>query len=64
MTRRYGSKEITRPEAKAQLIQLLYGCTPEKLASFTVDGLCRTHRVDERTVEYELTIARQKRGIA
>ena len=59
--KRAKSAVVSNVKALAQLKSLLYGCTDERLASFDVDFLCRTHRVDRRTAEYELTIARQKR---
>jgi hypothetical protein len=34
------------------------------LPTITVEQLCRTYRVPEKVAEYELTIARQKRGVA
>lgn len=55
---------ISAAAAKAQLVTMLYQCRPEALAGFTVDGLCATHRVDRKVAEYELQIARQKRGVA
>ena len=55
-------RQITQVEAKAQLARLLYGCRPEKLAEYTVDGLARMYRVAPREIEYALTIARQKRA--
>ncbi|UIJ43778.1 hypothetical protein LZK98_11815 [Sphingomonas cannabina] len=61
--RRWGAPQLGASEAKAQLIARLYGCTDAALARLTVDDICRFHRVDRRLAEYELTIARQKRGV-
>lgn len=57
-------QSLTQQQAKTQLVAYLYGCRAEMLTAITVGQLCRTYRVDERTAEYELTIARQKRGAA
>lgn len=59
---RFPDKQITQQAARTQLASLLSGCTDERLAAFTVGGLARIHRVPEREIEYELTIARQRRA--
>ncbi|WP_447724594.1 hypothetical protein [Sphingomonas koreensis] len=58
---KYPDKQLSCLAAKNQLLALLTGCTDERLASFTVDGLCRMYRVQEREIEYHLTIERQNR---
>lgn len=58
---RFADKQIGAAQAKAGLVALLTNCTDANLAAFTVDGLTRMYRVDAKTVEYELTIARQRR---
>ena len=60
--RSYGSKTVTARSARTQLIQLLYSCTPERLAALTVDALVSMYRVDRREAECELIVARQKRA--
>ncbi|MBE7186046.1 MAG: hypothetical protein INR68_16740 [Methylobacterium mesophilicum] len=62
MRRALPQKEVTAAQAKTQLMTLLYSARPAALATFTVEDLCRMYRVPERVVEYELTIARQKRA--
>jgi hypothetical protein len=48
--------------AKGKLMAFLYQCTPVVLATITVDNLVARYRVDRRTAEYELIVARQKRA--
>lgn len=55
-------KQVTPALARTQLVSLLYSCRPAMLATYTAESLCRMYRVDARTAEYELTIARQKRA--
>lgn len=60
---RYGTNPETVAEARARLVQLLYCCRPHMLDVHTVDSLARTHsKVPLREIEYQLTIARQKRA--
>lgn len=59
---RHPDKRETQVNAKARLVSILYGCTAQRLAQFTAEGLAATHNCDVRVCEYELTIARQKRG--
>lgn len=51
---------ITVAAARAQLKAVL--ANARSLDHFTVDQLARCYRVSAREIEYELTIARQKRG--
>ncbi len=62
--RKQPDKQITQVQAKAQLQSLLWGCTEECLAQFTVDGLAPMYRVPRKEIEYELTVIRQKRAEA
>jgi hypothetical protein len=59
---KFASKQLSVTEAKAQMLQLLCGCTDQRLAALTVDGLMASFRVDRKTAEYHLTIARQNRS--
>lgn len=59
---KYPSKQISGTEAKGQMLALLHGCTDQRLGLLTVDGLMASFRVDRKTAEYHLTIARQHRG--
>jgi hypothetical protein len=49
--------------AKQALVSLLYGCTPERLASFTAQGLAASYRVPIAEAERMLAKARQGRMI-
>jgi hypothetical protein len=57
--RRWGASQISSSRAKAALSMLLAGCTPERLASFTVEGLAVSYNVPVSTVEKMLARARQ-----
>jgi len=59
---KYPSKQISAGEAKTQMMLLLNGCTDQRLAALTVDGLMASYRVDRKLAEYHLTIARQNRA--
>lgn len=59
---KFPDKRESQRSAKARMVAMLYGCRPAALDRFTVDGLAATHSVPVREVEYELTIARQKRA--
>lgn len=54
----------TKMDAKQAMVQFLYVCRPERLSTITVDQLQQRHGVPRKIAEYELTIARQKRGVA
>lgn len=60
--RGFGSKRISSRGSLAQLRLLLSGCTDGALNSFTVDRLAAMYDVAPKELEYELTIARQKRA--
>ena len=60
--RSYGTKALSKPKATMMLTQLLYGCTPERLASFTAEGLSGSYNVPLATVERMLGEARGRRG--
>jgi hypothetical protein len=60
-SRRYPSR-ITGKQAEAALVQLLYGCTPERLASMTAESLAGSYRVPLATAEKKLAAARVDRG--
>lgn len=60
MSRRgWGSKSISQTRAATALTQLLCGCTPERLASFTAAGLAGSYNVPLPQVEAMLAKARQ-----
>lgn len=59
---RFGRDPLSAVASKNHLLSLLTGCTDERLAGFTVDGLCRMYDVPEKQVEYHLTIERQNRA--
>lgn len=61
---RFPDKRMSKEQAHGQMMMLLYGCTPPALAGLTVDMLVGSYRVDRKSAEYELTVARQKRGAA
>lgn len=60
--RSYGTKALSKPKATMALAQLLYGCTPERLASFTAQGLSAAYNVPPATAERMLGEARGRRG--
>lgn len=49
-------------QAEAALAQLLYFCTPERLASFTAAHLAATHKVSVAQAEKMLADARRMRA--
>ena len=59
--RSYGTKALSKPKATAALTQLLYGCTLDKLASFTAEGLAASYNVPLATAERMLREARGRR---
>lgn len=60
---RFASKQTTGADQKCSLVRQLYECRPHMLDVYTLEELCRRYpKVDARVVEYELTIARQKRA--
>lgn len=60
---RFAPAAPTGADQKVSLIRQLYECRPHMLALYTVDELRRRYsKVPARVVEYELTIARQKRA--
>jgi hypothetical protein len=52
----------TAADRKTEMTLFLYQCADSALAATTVGDLCQRYGVDQRTAEYELTIARQKRA--
>ncbi len=62
MTRSYPSR-ISRKNAAQSLALLLHGCTPERLRSFTVEELTKTHKVRRDQAEQMLAQARAGRGM-
>lgn len=48
--------------ARAALIQLLYGCTAERLQSFTADELAATHNIKPAKAQEMLAAARERRA--
>jgi len=62
MTARSYPSTISAKGAKQALTQLLYGCTPERLAGFTAEGLARSYRVPIGEVAGLLERARRARN--
>jgi hypothetical protein len=60
MTQRHPSR-ISGKCAKMALTSLLYGCTLERLASFTAQGLAASYRVPIAEAERMLSRAREGR---
>ncbi|GLI99149.1 hypothetical protein [Sphingobium sp. BS19] len=58
----FGSKAMTGSQALTQLKVML--ASAANLDAFTPELLVRTHKVSPKVAEYELQIARQKRGAA
>jgi hypothetical protein len=57
--RRRGSSQLSKPKAESALTMLLTGCTKERLASFTAQGLAGSYNVPLATAERLLMSARQ-----
>lgn len=58
----YPQKTQTQRQAETALVQLLYGCTTERLASFTADSLAASYGVKRDRVEQLLVEARLRRA--
>ena len=58
---RYPNKRVSQRSAKAALVQLLTGCTLERLREFTVEGLAATYRVPAAQIRPMLDQARERR---
>lgn len=56
----FGSKAMTGSQALTQLKVML--ASAHSLDAFTPELLVRTHKVSPRVAEYELLVARQRRG--
>jgi hypothetical protein len=54
---------ISVKDARAQLAMLLCGCTDQRLAAMTAEGLAATHRVPVGECRAELEKARAGRGL-
>jgi len=63
MTSRSYPSTISAKRAKQALCQLLYGCTPERLAGFTAEGLAASYRVPIGEVAGLLQRAKKGRGL-
>lgn len=61
--RRSYPSRISKKASNAQLVQLLYGCTDERLAGFTAAGLAGSYNVPVATAESMLCDARRGRGL-
>jgi hypothetical protein len=59
---KYPDKRLSVTESTAQMVAFLCNCTDAILAGASVDQLCSRFRVDARSAEYQLTIARQRRA--
>lgn len=53
---------MTRKSASFALDQLLLNCRPEMLATFTAEGLARTHNITLDKAARKLAAAREARG--
>lgn len=60
MRKSAGDSAVTVATARAQLKSML--ANARSLDGMTVETLVRSYRVPRKEIEYELTIARQKRG--
>lgn len=60
---RFPDKQLSVQSATASLSMLLAGCTDEKLAEFTTDGLSKIFRVKPAQIEAMLHTARTARAI-
>lgn len=61
MTARSYPSRISAKQAKQALTQLLYGCTPERLAGFTAQGLAASWNVPITEVAEQLERAKKAR---
>lgn len=61
MTRRYPDARLSRPKAEVVLGLLLAGCTDERLAAHTAEGLAKSYNVQLPRVEAMLEQARAAR---
>lgn len=62
MIRGRGTKSQTRKQATTALVNLLYGCTPERLAGFTAASLSASYNVPVAQAEELLMRARLGRA--
>lgn len=60
---KYPDKQMSVAGARSQLSQLLAGCTDDRLASFTADGLGKMFRIKPAEIEAMLFTARTARTI-
>jgi hypothetical protein len=63
MTSRSYPSTISAKRARAALVMLLTGCTKERLASFTAEGLAASYRVPIGEVAGLLQRAKKGRGL-
>ena len=61
--RSYPTATVTQKRARMILMNLLYGCTLERLKIFTAESLARSYNVPLPTVETMLDGARRGRGV-
>lgn len=61
---RFGNKQRTAKERRTALIGLLYGCVPEKLPTFTAEGLNASYGVPVKDCADLLARAKASRGAA
>lgn len=59
----YPKRRVSRPKAETTLALLLSGCTPERLAGFTAQGLAASYNVPLPRVEAMLADVRRRRGL-
>lgn len=60
--RAFSKAQLTRDQAHTQLVVALTNCPDRKLATMTVEGICRMFRVTGKTAEYEITRERNMRA--
>lgn len=60
--RSFPKAQLTSDQAHTQLVVALTNCPDRKLATMTVEGVCRMFRVSEKTAEYELGRERNMRA--
>lgn len=58
----FGQKQRTAKDRRSALTQLLYGCTPERLQSFTAESLTASYGVPLKDCADLLASAKAGRG--
>lgn len=60
--KKFGSANLSRKKAELALSGLLYGCTEERLAGFTAQGLAASYNVPLPRAQVMLDEARRRRA--